>query len=130
MINRICGSICRYINIPVLHKININGIKGDGQILTETRQVATFTGIKIKNRIRVKYTQDSVQKLIITADNNLMKLVKSEVKNDTLNIYTSENYFVNDTIVVEISSDKINFIDLSQKSEFTVLNTITGDTIN
>ena len=110
-------------------KSNIKGIKGDGQIITEKRQVSTFTGINIKTRIKVKYTQDSLQKLIIKADNNLMKLVKTEVKNGILNIYTSKRYNIKDTILVEIVSDKINFIDLSQGSEFTGLNKITGDTI-
>ncbi|MBE9468797.1 MAG: DUF2807 domain-containing protein [Bacteroidetes bacterium] len=110
-------------------KSNINEIKGDGQIITETRQVAGFAGIKIKNRIKVKYIQDSKQKLIVTADNNLMELIKTEVKDDTLNIYTSKNYSFNDTIIVEISSNKINFINLSQKSEFKGLNKISGDTI-
>lgn len=110
-------------------KSNINsGIKGNGQILTEERQVPAFTKINIKNRIIVKYKQDSIHKLIIKTDSNLIKIVKTEVKDGTLNIYTSKGYSVKNNILVEISSNKINFIDLSQGSEFTGLNKITGNT--
>ncbi|RLD55808.1 MAG: hypothetical protein DRJ01_16130 [Bacteroidetes bacterium] len=110
-------------------KSNIKGIKGDGQIIIETRETPSFSGIKIKNRIKVKFTQDSLQKIIVKTDNNLMNLIKTEVKNDTLNIYAAEKYSVMDTIIVEVTSDKIKFIDLSQSSEFKGLNKISGDTI-
>ncbi len=58
-------------------KSNIKGIEGNYQIITKEREVAAFTGINIKNRIKVKYKQDSIQKLSIKTNNNLIKLVKT-----------------------------------------------------
>ena len=106
-----------------------SGIKGNGQIITEERQVPAFTKINIKNKIIVKYKQDSTLKLIVKTDSNLIKIVKTEVKNGTLNIYSSKDYSAKNKILIEIWANKINFIDLSQGSEFKGLNKITGDAI-
>ena len=84
-----------------------------GKQSEEQRNVAKFNQIEVENMIKVNYTQDNQQRVVIKADSNLIRLVVSEVKNGKLYLYTTEKLDLEEPIQVEVSTDSINGIKLT-----------------
>ena len=61
-----------------------NGLKGSGVVKTEVRQVGKFTAIQLSDTGRLVIERTGTEGLSVTADDNYLPLLKSEVKNDTL----------------------------------------------
>ncbi|HNP99370.1 MAG TPA: DUF2807 domain-containing protein, partial [Bacteroidia bacterium] len=60
------------------------GIEGSGNVITETRSLTTFNGIDLRNTANVYITQGDVQEVKIEAEDNIVPLILTEVKNDEL----------------------------------------------
>ncbi|MFD2727244.1 head GIN domain-containing protein [Hyunsoonleella rubra] len=73
--------------------INLNpGVTGNGNVITETRNVTeSFNSIKATEGLDVYITQGNSEKIIVEADENVMGLIETEIKNGVLKIHTSEN---------------------------------------
>ncbi|KQZ26903.1 GIN domain-containing protein [Duganella sp. Root1480D1] len=69
-------------------------VKGNGTTTTETRSIASATGLRIENRHRVDMDVEvkvgGAPSLVIEGDNNLVPLVHTEVRGDTLRVWTDE----------------------------------------
>jgi hypothetical protein len=104
-------------------------VHGSGNIKTENRKVSDFNRVSISGEYKVVLKQDSSLSLTITADDNLLKYIKTTVSGDKLRIYNKRNFCntgqltvtvgvrnleeVGSSGVVEIESDgKINAKDM------------------
>jgi hypothetical protein len=107
----------------------LNCVRGSGNMKTETRKVSDFNRISISGEYKVVLKQDSSLSLTITADDNLLKYIKTTVSGDQLRIYNKRNFCntgqltvtvgvrnleeLSSSGVVEIESDgKINAKDM------------------
>lgn len=67
-------------------------VKGNGAATTETRSIASATGLRIENRHRVDMDVEvkvgGAPSLVIEGDDNLVPLVHTEVRGDTLRVWT------------------------------------------
>lgn len=70
----------------LLTSCSINTIEGSGSVTTETRDVSGFNGIALSNMGLVVITQGDEESLRVTADDNLMEYIVTEVRNGTLHI--------------------------------------------
>lgn len=61
-------------------------IQGSGNVITETRQVSNFDSINLSGSGEVIVTQGGNESLTIETDDNVMKYIKAEVENGTLNL--------------------------------------------
>ena len=66
-------------------------VRGSGNQATENRKVEDFTRIKISGGFKIVLKQDSSLSVKITADDNLLKYIKTEVEGYKLHIYTRKN---------------------------------------
>jgi hypothetical protein len=83
-------------------------IRGNGSIKTETRDVAAFEAITCDGGYEVQINCQEKQYLAIETDENLMPLVRTEVHNKTLHIYTKGNLFPTNSIRIAVSVPNIN----------------------
>jgi hypothetical protein len=60
------------------------GIHGSGTLKEETRQTGEFTGVDVGSALRAKVTVGPKTELIVSGDDNLVALVKTEVRNGHL----------------------------------------------
>lgn len=67
---------------------NVNCIKGSGTEKSEDRKVADFTKLDIAGGYKVVLKQDSSLNVHITADDNLLEHIQTEITGDELKIYT------------------------------------------
>lgn len=60
------------------------GVDGSGKVIAETRPVSGFTAVNLNGFGKLLITQGDTEALTISADDNLLPLITSEVQGDTL----------------------------------------------
>lgn len=95
---------------------NIGGIKGSGNVKTESRSASGFKEIKAENAVELEITVQKDFSLTIEADDNLLDQVKTEVSGNTLKISTRDSITSKNKIKVKISLPELTDLDLSGAS--------------
>ena len=67
---------------------NGNSLKGSGHIKTESRSVSDFTGVEVSGSAKLVVEQAEREDLTITADDNLLQYLTSDVDGTTLKLGT------------------------------------------
>lgn len=102
----LCGTSCR-----------VKTVTGSGASVTEDRQVQKFSSIDISSFVKATIIIDSSapQSVKITGYENLVKILKTEVKGNTLNIYMPDGVNTNSDkdIIVTITVASISSLGLS-----------------
>jgi hypothetical protein len=97
-------------------------IRGNGSIKTDTRDVAAFEAITCDGGYEVQIDCQEKQSLAIETDENLLPLVKTEVHDNTLHVYTKGMLFPTNRIRIAVSIPNI--------TEFTSNGSTDGDINN
>jgi hypothetical protein len=92
-------------------------IKGNGKVIKSERQVSNFNSISVSNGIDLILSQDSAEKVMVEADENLQKIIKTEVSNGKLKIYTIESVFFPSSMKVYVTLIKINSLESSSGAD-------------
>jgi len=75
------------ILIMTVSCLSIKGISGSGNIISEERKVEGFSGILVSAGINLFISQGSIESLKIEAEDNIIPLLITEVKNGKLEIH-------------------------------------------
>lgn len=94
----------------VLSSCHIGCIKGSGNEASETRKTGNFNKIDISGGFKVTLKQDTSKSLVVTADDNLMKYIRTEVGGGKLRILTRKNICNNAPIAITLNVGTINEI--------------------
>ena len=72
----------------------VDGVKGSGNLVTETREVGSFTRIDVRGGANVELTvnPDLTQSVSVTYDDNVIGFIVTEVDGDTLVIDTRGSF--------------------------------------
>jgi hypothetical protein len=71
--------------------ISIGQVDGNGNVVTEERNVADFTKVKGSAGIDVYLTEGTENKVVVEADENLMDLIETNVEGGKLRIRSNQN---------------------------------------
>jgi hypothetical protein len=71
--------------------ISIGQVDGNGNVVTEERNVSDFTKVKGSAGIDVYLTEGTENKIVVEADENLMDLIETEVEGGKLRIRSNQN---------------------------------------
>lgn len=112
--------------IPACRKGGPWGIKGKGENITETRSVSGFDEIDLSIDADIYYTQDSVYKVEITAQQNILAVLETKVKNGTLSFDYKRNVWDHNTVKITIHSPKLRDVELTGSGNFNFQNAITA----
>jgi hypothetical protein len=110
----------------------LNCVKGSGNEASEDRKVGGFTKLDVSGGYKIILKQDSSLTIHVTADDNVLKYIRTEVNGDVLKISTKKNICAKKAIAlvigirnledikgsgaIEIGSDsKLNLKDISIK---------------
>ncbi|WP_347173943.1 head GIN domain-containing protein [Polaribacter uvawellassae] len=106
----------------------INTVTGNRNVITETRKINDdFTKIEIGQGIQLYITQDSDLSLVVKADENLHKLIRTEVVNGVLKISSKRNIRRAKSKKIYLSAPNINAIKATSGSDVVTENTINAD---
>jgi hypothetical protein len=65
-------------------------VHGNGKVVKEERSISGFDAIAVSNGIDVLISQDTFEKVVVEADENIQKILKTELKEGKLKIYLDE----------------------------------------
>lgn len=82
-----------FISFLSILPVQADGIKGNGNVKTEEREISTFETIKVNGAFTIYLSQDDDYSLKVVADENLMEVIKTTVKGDVLYITTEKNIY-------------------------------------
>lgn len=105
---RIALSIC--VLLIALTACTKDTIEGSGTPISEIRSVANFTKVSSEGVFEVTITQGDVQSVEITADDNIIRRVKTEVVNNELRLYLDDRNYKDIRLKANIVAERIKGI--------------------
>jgi len=106
-------------SVAALSSCMFNCVRGSGHPASETRKVAEFTKLDISGDFNIILKQDSSLTLDITADDNLLKFIKTKIEGNTLKIYTHKNLCNSGQMTITIGIHKLEELRSSGAIEVT-----------
>ncbi len=105
--------------IVILPLINscFYGIRGNGKTVKTEREAQNFNSIKISDGLNLILTQDTTEKVLVKADENLQKIIKTDVSNGELKIYSTEHIFNPSSVKVYVTVKNLKEITSSSGSD-------------
>ncbi len=100
---------------------------------TQVRSVGEFTGIEVSNAIKVNFTQDNKQSVMVDVDEDKQQYVITKVENGILKVYVKTGGLRNSRfkkLVVNISAPHLQKISTSSAASFFALNEISEERIS
>jgi hypothetical protein len=92
---------------------NIIGADGNGKVVKENRTVNTFNSLDVSGAFDIILTQGETQSVTIEADENLMSLIRTEVRDNELRIYTKGPIHDCSSMKAYITVKELKEIDIS-----------------
>lgn len=111
-----------------LNSCGMNCMNGNGVEATENRDLDEFSAIDLGGSYKLVLTRDSLQSLRISADENLMPHIKTEVRNNRLRVYSEDN--ICDEVVIVISMKELKELEASGAVEVEMTNRFVTDEFN
>jgi hypothetical protein len=87
-----------------IFSINPNEVKGSGIVKTEKRSLASFSSLDANYVGSIQVRSQGQESFEISGDDNIIPLITTEVKNDTLYIRSSQQYNSRDKLKIIIST--------------------------
>lgn len=106
------------------------GMKGSGDNIKESRDVSGFDRIDLSVDADISYTQDSVYKLEISAQPNILRILSTEVKGSELQLDFKRKVWDHNKIKIIIHSPEISRFEISGSGDIEVQNTIVTDNLH
>ena len=91
----------------------LTGIKGNGDMVSETRNIEEFSKIDVSGNFDVEINVGEPISFKIIAESNLLKFIKTKVKKNTLYIMTKENLRPREDLRILISVPSLDGIECS-----------------
>ncbi|MDQ8003611.1 MAG: head GIN domain-containing protein [Pedobacter sp.] len=95
-------------------------LTGNGNIISETRDIAQFTGVNSSGATDVKITYGTTFKVVVKGSSNLIPYFKTRVTNNVLYLGYENANVKDDDIEVEITMPSITKIDVSGSGEIDI----------
>ena len=100
-------------SVAILSSCNRPCIEGSGNQITQDRTVEPFTGIETGGSVKLILKQDSIQKVSITADDNVQEYIKTRVKGDRLVIEPENNVCNGGPVTVYVNAKNFTGVSAS-----------------
>jgi hypothetical protein len=104
------------------HFSDFNKTSGSGTMKLEKRNVPAFTAVNISGAYEVEIVVQKEQSLEIEGDDNLLPLIKTEVRDGVLEINNEKSFNTKHALRVRISVPQLKGISTSGASEMVVSN--------
>jgi hypothetical protein len=96
------------------------GRSGAGPVKSETREVKAFTKIDVSGGINVNVSIGPLKPLEVSAQENILPLIATDVEGDTLRIHGTGSYTSSEPVVVTIVTPDLSTVTSSGGSAVTI----------
>jgi len=101
-------------------------VRGEGNIVEKTLKLDDFEGIKLTISGDVFLTQGSKQSVRISAQQNIIDLIETDVNNGVWKIKTSQNIHKHEPIKIYITVPSLNYAHISGSGDIVTENKFTN----
>lgn len=106
--------------VVINDSFNSGAKQGNGKISTEKRFVSDFNAIEVNGSMNVVYEKSDVPQLSIEADENILDIITTVVKNGTLYVCSKDSFSTQNKITIKCSSNLIESVTLSGSGNITL----------
>lgn len=89
------------------------GIKGNGNVVKQDRQIGSFSGLDVGGAFKVFLTQGEKESIVVEADENLLDIITTEVRGNTLMIKTTEDIRDSEALNIYLTFKDMEEIEVS-----------------
>ena len=101
-------------------------IKGNGNVVSEKRNVSEFTAIDVSHGFDVIITQGDACTVEVEADENLQEVIVTKVKNGVLHAYAKESIRKATKMTIYISFKELEMLEASGAVDLETAGVVTG----
>lgn len=101
---------------------SFNKVKGSGNVKTDKRSVASFDSVYVGCPGTIQVRSQGQGSLEISGDDNIVPLITTEVKNNTLYIRSTDTYSPKDKLQIVISTPDLTKLVFAGAGEATLAN--------
>jgi hypothetical protein len=101
-----------------------NGIKGNGNVVKQERQISSFNSLEVGGAFRVFLIQGDKEALTVEADENLLEVIKTSVAGNTLKISTTEDINDSEALYIYLTITDLKEMEISGACKLTCENKI------
>jgi len=105
-------------------------VTGNGNIISESREIEEFSRIQLKGGYQVTITEGSTPSLEIETDDNLMEYIKTEVHGDRLVIESTASIFSQSGIVINLTYTSLEEIGVSGAASLENYGTVASESLD
>ena len=105
-----------------------DNVSGSGQAKTEARQLAPFTAVEVKCATTINITVQGLREFEISGDDNIVPLITTEVRDNTLYIAADKDYDPKNKVQINISMPELAKFVFAGAGEAT-LSRVRGDQV-
>lgn len=105
----------------------IGGVKGSGPVKTETRSATDFHAIEVNIPASVEVSVSDQYSVVVEAQENLLPILKTEVKDGKLRLYFEENVSNAENLKVRISGPAFDELSIGGSGSIKTLTPLHGD---
>jgi hypothetical protein len=109
----------------LLFSLGVMAQNGNRNVITQTRDLATFDGIKATGIFKIVFTQGEPQSVKIETDENLIDKIVTDVNSNILQLATKGNINNPTKLVVYITAKNLKTLLMDGASKFSATNKIT-----
>lgn len=108
--------------VLALTACNQHSISGDGKISTDSRNLGGFTTVAVSGKYQVQIVAGKVPAVQITADENLLSSISTDIQNRVLSIHGPQQVSLKPSqdIVVKVIATNLSGIDTSGNTQVSV----------
>ncbi len=119
--------VCLLVTFSLTVGSCIPHIHGNGNVVKEERHVSNFDAISASTGIQVLITQDNFEKVVVEADENILKILKTEISGGKLKIYLEEGVLHAKKMSVYVTVKTLKSVEGSAGSSVKSENKINAD---
>jgi hypothetical protein len=125
------GSIQSHGNTVVLNgkMLSSGAVQGSGAAKTESRELAAFKAVQLQTNANLTIKTGEKHRCSVTAEDNLLPLIRTETDGNTLRIFSGESYSSSLPITISIETPAIEKVDLVASGTIT-LPEVSGETLD
>jgi hypothetical protein len=111
--------------LPVIIFCSCQSISGSGNIVTQTRHLNQFEGVKASGSIDIEVMNDQSQLVKVEADDNIMPYIITKVEDGMLDVHLKPNFMYHDiNAKVYVSSSVLSKLSVSGSGSITSKDTL------
>jgi hypothetical protein len=100
--------------------ISITTVRGSGNVASETRDVSGFDEIELTGSGRVNVSVTGTESLIVEADDNILPILETEVRNGRLVLGSKQSYSTTNGVVYTITATNLTRVSVSGSGDFMI----------